>query len=425
MRLLAALPLKGTQAVSPHSVASALTLLALGAGGRTLEELLRVLAVGSDPEELRDLAERLRAVPLQSRPDILQAGSALWPDRRLLLRESFVSAARELLGTEVSAVDLADRPAVSERVNRWVQGATNGEIGSIITPEMVPEPPGLLLSTAFYFRGVWVDEFDPAETERAPFHAPGGDVSINLMTRSLTTWYGESSSMQAIDLSYMGGCGLLVVLPTQRSSLRQTLLQLSAPGAIDRLVDGMNTRPCLLWLPRLAIDPGTFGLSEHLRDLGATSIFTPRADFGHLSTLRTWVDGIAHRARLRLDEHGTVAAAATTGEIAAFIQRSPPPPEMRVDRPISDADPPAPYWRDPVRGDGDDTFRRVVAVGITGPAQATATGPSATGPRHGRRCGLRQWPRRSATGRAARRRRRRPRRHSSSSSRRARRCRGR
>ena len=335
MRLLAALPLKGTQAVSPHSVASALTLLALGAGGRTLEELLRVLAVGSDPEDLRDLAERLRAVPLQSRPDILQAGSALWPDRRLLLRESFVSAARELLGTEVSAVDLADRPAVSERVNRWVQGATNGEIGSIITPEMVPEPPGLLLSTAFYFRGVWVDEFDPAETERAPFHAPGGDVSINLMTRSLPTWYGESSSMQAIDLSYMGGCGLLVVLPAARSSLRQTLLQLSAPGAFDRLVDGMQTRPCSLWLPRLAIDSGTFSLSEQLRDLGATSMFTPHAHFGGMTTLQTWVDAVVHRATISLDETGTVAAAATaTMMLGASLHRPRPPAEVRVDRPF-------------------------------------------------------------------------------------------
>jgi hypothetical protein len=55
-------------------------------------------------------------VPAEARPDIVEIASALWPDHRVPLLDSYAAAARALFQAELSTVDLSDRDAVAARV---------------------------------------------------------------------------------------------------------------------------------------------------------------------------------------------------------------------------------------------------------------------------------------------------------------------
>jgi serpin B len=195
----------------------------------------------------------------------------------------------------------------------------------------------VLVSTAFYFQGTWDDPFNRARTVRAPFHAPGGDVAVRLMEQTSELPYAETGDLQVVQVPYLGGCCLTVILPGPGRQLTQVIDQLGQPGRLRALTSHASPQLVRLALPRIEIDSGAVSMRGVLEALGVTSLFTGQADLGRMTAMTpALVSDIVHRATFAVDEAGTVATAATVGLMSlAAMPRSGPlrPVEMRVDRP--------------------------------------------------------------------------------------------
>ena len=155
---------------------------------------------------------------------------------------------------------------------------------------------------------------------------------MRLMTQKVDARYFEHAAYRAVELPFVRGCSLAVLLPDRR--LDAVVDQLARDGGIDRALAGGRDVRVRLSLPRVTLDSGGIELQGILSKLGVRALFQPDADFSGISTMPTWAAGIGHRATLEVDELGATATAATVGRMALGISRDPPEIiEFRVDRP--------------------------------------------------------------------------------------------
>lgn len=106
--------------------------------------------------------------------------------------------------------------------------------------------------------------------------------------------------------------------------------RVAAAARVNRWVSELQ-----LWLPKVTLDSEVRSLVRPLRQLGATLLFSPAADLSGLTSFTpAYVSDVLHRATIEVDEHGTVAAAATaTAMVLSARGGTPRPIQMRVDRP--------------------------------------------------------------------------------------------
>jgi len=201
----------------------------------------------------------------------------------------------------------------------------------------------LILANAVYFKARWADTFMEEGTRPKPFHLlPGvgtGSVEVPMMARQGTFryWKSESADVEALRIDYEEGLTMLVVMPeTGRFAEVEAGLSVDFLARIQAasewtLVD--------LELPRFEMRFET-RLGDMLRELGLQTAFDVEAsDFGGITP---HPDGLVlseaiHQAWLKVDEHGTEAAAATAVAAmagAASEEDTPTPIPFVVDRPF-------------------------------------------------------------------------------------------
>src|SRR5205823_1322087 len=102
---------------------------------------------------------------------------------------------------------------------------TGGKITGVIAPEDVQTPTKLVLTSALYFRGNWVEGFYRPATKDEPFHVTRTrSVTVPMMhLHSYTGSHGylDGGSFQVLSLSCgRGGCAMDVLLPKEVDGLR-------------------------------------------------------------------------------------------------------------------------------------------------------------------------------------------------------------
>ena len=195
----------------------------------------------------------------------------------------------------------------------------------------------LVLASALHFRGLWAQPFDPKRTAPLAFHRPsGGTVDIAAMRAAdLAARYREDERFQAIQLPYgEGGFELAVVLPRPGLAPAQALRRLAAdPSWFGGR--GFQMARGRLALPRLTLDAQA-ALLPALRRLGLAAALEDAAGFAGIAAPPPRLTRVVHRARLALDEQGTVAAGAA-GAVMGMRQAVTETErfDLRVDRPFA------------------------------------------------------------------------------------------
>ena len=356
------LPAEGNTFISPLSISAALAALLPGARGQTAAELVRVLRIqGTDEDTARAMAELRRileprmieeqtwkpetqAMETSERETFrLSLATGLFVEEAYPLHTAFCDALTDAFGADFFSVTFADAEATAERVNAWVADKTEDRITDLVSPNLMLPDMRLILASAVYFKARWADQFTEEVTRPKPFHllpgAGGGSVDVPMMAKQGTFlyWKSESADVQALRIDYEEGLSMLVVLPTT-GRFAEVEARLSAdwlarihPGSERTLVD--------LELPRFEMRFAT-DLGDALRGLGLQTAFDfASADFGGITP---HPDGLVlskaiHQAWLKVDEHGTEAAAATAlmdflgGD---FEGDTPAPLPFVVDRPF-------------------------------------------------------------------------------------------
>ncbi|CAM0874650.1 unnamed protein product [Alopecurus aequalis] len=383
---------------SPLSIYTALALVAAGARGATLEEILGVLGVQSRGE-LDEFVARAAGDALRDRSGSgglrIAFACGVWSDLSCPLKPGFREAvAAGAYGAEASTVDFrGDTEGSRRQINSWVARATNSLIDSILGEGSVTRDTRVVLGNAIYFKGMWEQPFDKRSTQKGPFRLlhGAGTVDVSFMKSWKMQFVAVHDGFKVLKLRYQmakahqsragqssNGHGVPKrPTPYSRNSNGQsrrgsknrsdaedslsTRTQFSmciflpdADEGLPSLLDAIASCPGFLHehLPRKKVEVDEFKLprfklSFHSSVVGALDKLGLRLPFHEAADLSDMtedgdsgfplvVSDIIHKVVIEVNEEGTKAAATTkVGMIACAAPKPPPRVDFVADHPFA------------------------------------------------------------------------------------------
>ena len=319
--------------ISPLSASMALGMTMNGAAGATLDSMRAVLGYAGMPvtdidDSYKALIDLLRG--LDPRVDFRIANS-IWYRQDIPFNESFLDAGKQFFDAEIAGVDFHDPGTVSE-INDWVNTSTDGRIPVLV--QALSPTTAMYLANAIYFKGTWVDQFDPKLTMPLPFtKLDGSTMTVQMMQVDDSFPAISTPAYQAVDLPYGGGAYAMLVVVPQPGQRVDALLSSFTPGDWQSLIAGLTMKHGKVALPRFQLK-WKDSLNHALEALGMGVAFGPDADFTNMSSALGHgfaITSVDQSTFVKVDEEGTVAAAATGVAVGTV---SVPPPLLVADHPF-------------------------------------------------------------------------------------------
>jgi serpin B len=344
--LLSQLGAGGNFVLSPYSVQAALAMAHAGARTQTEAQIARVLHVTGGPAVLQTglgaLASQLATAtrPPRGTPPgdaaQLDVANGLWVQSGLALEQAFAQSLAQTFHAAPQLADFRSQPeAGREAINTWVAAHTAQVIKELMSAGTIDTRTRLVLADAIYLRAHWASPFDPTLTTKQAFTTSTGQrARVPFMTRASSSLsYARSPGYEAVELPYLNSTlSMLVVMPTAGTFTRFAHGFTSA-AALARIAGSLHPTPVDLRMPRFHL-AARQGLVPTLAALGMPLAFSDAADFsGITARARLKISQVEHAADLVVNEHGTVATAATG---MAFVPTSGParPTKLTLNHPF-------------------------------------------------------------------------------------------
>ena len=330
--------------ISPFSISVALAMTLNGAADETEQAMTNTLQLQDLDSELINAgyAQLLQELQVPSPKVTLTIANSLWAhnaDQDFVFLPDFLQRNTQFFNAEITELDLQD-PGTPVQINQWADTHTKGKIKKII--DKIDRKTGLLLLNAIYFKGEWKTAFDPSRTEDETFYlATGEEKSIPMMRRVRNYLYYHGENFQAVSLPYGDGrIGMYIFLPARESNLNTFLDDLNAESW-KNWVSQLHGQEVFVQIPKFKLAHGTT-LNNPLKLLGMEIAFDiDRANFSRMvyspirQPLSTWIQRVAQKAVVEVNEEGTVAVAVTGVVVGVTtIEAPPPPPKFIADRPF-------------------------------------------------------------------------------------------
>lgn len=307
--------------ISPASVALALQMVAAGAKGRTATEMANVLhlpnAAGA-ATAARQVLDSL-ASDENDRQNTLRVANTVWSQQGMPVEQSYTSTLQSQFDTTPQSADFEHDPGqASAEIDKTVSDETNGMIPQLFPPGTLDSSTRLVLTNAIYLAASWATAFNPALTRPGPFTKADGTVGqVPMMNmgdsgadQQATFGYAQETGYQVVTLPYVGGKLAFTVLLPSGTSLAPLLSTLRA-GGLPAALQAVVPTPLEVSLPKFTVS-SSLDLKGALAGLGMPTAFTGAADFSGITTAqRLNIQTVRHDAVVKVDEHGTTAAAAT------------------------------------------------------------------------------------------------------------------
>lgn len=309
---------QGAVLVSPLSVALALSMAANGADGNTLAQFEAVLGGGSSYEAVNWACDGFRKV-YQNLAGSTQCSIAnsLWLNPEGQIKDDFVGRCRGIYDAQVFQGPLSDAGIVKD-LNNWVSDHTNNLIPKIID-QPFDEDTACLLVNALYLKNKWAKEFSPNATRAMDFHhRDGSDARTDFLSHFSTGLsYLRGEGAQGVVLPYddrrLAFFALMPDLYPDSPGLEDWLNTLEGGGLSRLISDREDTQFLQFAMPKFEAE-WTGSLIDALSALGLEDAFDPaKADFSRLGDNPDgyYLSQVIHAAKIKVNEKGTEAAAAT------------------------------------------------------------------------------------------------------------------
>ena len=325
--------------VSPYALRAALGMLALGARGRTQQQL----------QHLSDL--RSAVIPSTS----LVLANRLWLQGAYVLGEKYQSNVERDYGAAPWLMDFsAPTDFLGDRINGWTTEKTLGKVGASLVPGDLQTHFQMVLTSGFYFRGNWAQPFQES-ANRQTFNSTvlgDGPVLVPFIENQGPYATAHLPEFQVIDLPYTtSDLSMAIFLPPAGGHFEELEKHLGS-GEIQRALKQLQVRTVAVSLPTFSMDYRA-EFAADLARLGANDAFDPKlADFSGMLAPRggegaslgdpppvprrgLYVDRVAQSTSFVLTADGTELSGESTEEIAPRTLASTTQVEsFRVDRPF-------------------------------------------------------------------------------------------
>ncbi len=323
---------------SPFSISTALSMAAEGAGGKTLEEMRKVLELSDNSSANRHGFEKLlNSLNAKNAGYNLSIADAIWIENTFSVKKEFSSALStyyHALAQQADFVNNADEERTN--INNWVAGKTSNKILDLIPQGGLDSYTRLVIVDAIYFKGNWAQQFNKNDTQTATFLvSQSKNVSVPMMhiSKSENASYYSDNELKALEMDYQGdNLSMLILLPNQNYGLSEVEAGLSS-AKISDIRAQLVRQPVQVWLPKFSMTKSE-EMSSLLKELGMKSAFDPHvADFSGInSTEGLYISYVFHKAFINVNETGTEAAAATAVIVMGSAMEI--LPEFRADHPF-------------------------------------------------------------------------------------------
>lgn len=255
----------------------------------------------------------------------VSTSNRVWANERLPFSDSTFEVNKNILGVPIEKVGFP-QPGC-EKINEEVNRATHGMIPTIVNPGDVGVDTALVLVNAIYFKSDWEKKFDVLGN--LPFTLmDGSQVQAEMIsTKDRRVPYYEDDTYQVVAIPYKDNLyEFIIILPKDVQNGYNQLTSLTFEQQ-EALLNGMRRNKVNISLPKFKIETKS-ELTEIFKALGMNRAFTTAAQCAD-PNVPYMVSSIFQKAKIELDENGTVAAAAT-GMIMCCMC-APISPEINID----------------------------------------------------------------------------------------------
>lgn len=316
---------------SPFSVYHSLLLAYFAAGEQTEQSLKRSLKIAENMDKVNLMTaykvdKNARLTNNNSDSYEFTSANKMFVANELQVRQCML----DLFGEDIEALNFRENPsAARDYINNWVSRVTKNNIKDLLPVDAVSENTKLVLANAAYFKGVWASKFPAERTKKEAFFvSETRQTLVPFMKQKGTFHYMVSDELgaQILELPYKGNdISMYILLPPY--SMKEGVTNIIANLTPERLAavveEGYMGREVIVEIPKFTIER-TLPLRDILERLDVGDLFNATADFSTLTEQHGILfDDAIHKAKIQIDEEGTVAAAAT----AIFGFRSSRPAE--------------------------------------------------------------------------------------------------
>ncbi len=309
---------EGNSIMSPLSITYALGMMNNGAAGQTQQEINDVLGFGeAGADGINNFCRKmLTEAPALDKETVAEIANTIYVNSSTgyELQPDFVEKANTYYDATPTALDFYDDATIGI-INQWADAHTHGMIPSIVNENTFNRQADSYLLNALYFKGVWVNKFDKANTSDEPFN---GGANVPMMHQRESFDYTENDLYQAIRLYYGNTAYLMTIfLPREGKTIADVLAAIDGKNWQFRCYDEYIVD---LKMPRIKTAT-SLDLVPVMKALGMPTAFTTAAEFPYFGNRSFSISDMFQKAIIDLDEEGTKAAAITAVSGATSMPR--------------------------------------------------------------------------------------------------------
>ncbi|XP_057422364.1 serpin-ZX-like [Lotus japonicus] len=308
---------------SPFSIHAALSVMAAGSDGRTLNELLSYLRADSI-DHLSTFFSQVFSSGAAAPSRCLSFANGMWADKSLSLSYSFKQPLATHYKATLGSVDFQNKAdQVRGEVNSWVKKETNGLIKELLPRGALDKTTRLIFANALHFKGEWEHQFDAGCTFDYNFHLLNGtSVKVPFMTNKKDQSIRAFDGFKVLRLSYEQGTdknlqfSMYIILPDAKDGLSALIEKMgSESGFLEGKFPEEKVQVGGFRIPKFNFS-FAFEASNVLKELGVVSPFSQLdADFTKMVDNPVdglYVESMFHKASIEVNEKGTEAGAASS-----------------------------------------------------------------------------------------------------------------
>jgi len=310
---------------SPISISHALMMLYKGAAEETKQEMRMALNLTVDDARVDKIFNKLDlGLNVEVQEHIFKIANAIWPEKSFHFEQDYLDNIMVNYGASLKTLDYVNIPENSrEKINSWVEDKTEDRIKDLIPEGAINSQTKMVISNATYFKDSWEHAFNPDNTKKGLFNK----IETDFMNQTEVFPYYEDDNLQAIKLNYKSGISSMVIYLPKVDNLNQEAFNIE---------ESFERYKVTLKMPKFEFISPSISLINTLETLGMKTAFdSKKANFSFLSKNGSlYVSDILHKAFIKIDEHGTEAAAATAILIKNTGIEEVPEANLTLDRPF-------------------------------------------------------------------------------------------
>lgn len=327
---------------SPFSMYTAFSFLYEGAQSETATQMEHVFGFYSDTKARHEhITQTTSSINRNDSYATLETANALWLRNEFVPYDMYTDIVRDIYLADIETLDFNDAQASAMRVNDWAANKTHDKIKDVVSDDAFTDKTLALLNNAIYFKGTWVKQFDPNDTQKDTFWSNDTTtVKTDFMHNQAFFNYTKSDDIQILKMPYEGDrLSMLVILPSERDGILQLERAISAE-MMNTWQQQLQPTKVTVSMPKFTANTA-YSLKDYLVNLGMPDTFHPKnANFSGIMKINSLYGDTLHvsaayqKAFVDVNEEGTEAAAVTTVILTAADSLEPEPIHFTADHPF-------------------------------------------------------------------------------------------